>query len=158
MGSIPGAFEKAFSFDSAMQEDIESDNEGEHAQDGRVRVCFSRDDKSRMRAPWYQALIIKPFRRKVGYSYLVSKVRSMWNPRGGMDCIDLGFFFFLIKFELREDVDNTLKGGLWFVGQHFLAIRQWEPEFQASAAIFSSVAMWIRLPKLPIEFYEHKDW
>lgn len=94
VGSIPGAFEKAFGFDSAMQEDIEFDNEDEHAQDGSVRVCFSRDDKSRMRAPWYQALIIKPFRRKVGYSYLVSKVRSMWNPRGGMDCIDLGFDFF----------------------------------------------------------------
>ena len=72
-----------------------------------------------------------------------------------MDCIDLGFDFFLIKFELREDVDSILKGGPWFIGQHFLAIRQWEPEFQASSATLSSVAMWIRLPELPIEFYEH---
>lgn len=43
-GLIPGAFEKAFGFDSAMQEDIESDNEDEHAQDGSVRVCFSREE------------------------------------------------------------------------------------------------------------------
>ena len=94
VGSIPGAFEKAFGFASAMQEDIESDNEEEHAQDGNIKVCFSRDDKTRMRAPWYQALIIKPFGRKVGYSFLVSNIRSMWNPRGSMDCIDLGFDFF----------------------------------------------------------------
>ena len=67
-----------------------------------------------------------------------------------MDCIDLGFDYFLIKFELREDVDNILKGGPWFIGQHFLAIRLWEPEFKASSAMFSSVAMWIRLPELPI--------
>nr|POE91254.1 hypothetical protein CFP56_34576 [Quercus suber] len=82
VGSIPGPFEKAFGFASAMQEDIESDNEEEHAQDGSIRVCFSRDDKTCMRAPWYQALIIKPFGRKVGYSFLISKLQSMWNPRG----------------------------------------------------------------------------
>ena len=116
VGSIPGAFEKAFGFACDMQEDIEFDDEYEHAEDGSLRVCFSRDDKTRIRAPWYQALIIKPFGRKVGYSFLVSKIRSMWNPRGGMDCIDLGFDFYLIKFELREDVDNILKGGPWFIG------------------------------------------
>ena len=155
MGAIPGAFEKAFGFASAMQEDVESDNEDEQTQDGSLGVCFSKDDKTRMRAPWYQALIIKPFGRKVGYSFLASKIRSKWNPRGAMDCIDLGFDFFLIKFELSEDVDNILKGGPWFIGQHFLAIRKWEPKFQASFATLSSVAMWIRLLELPIEFYEH---
>ena len=40
----------------------------------------------------------------------------MWNLKGGMDCIDLGFDFFPIKFELREDVDYILKGGPWFIG------------------------------------------
>nr|POF03716.1 uncharacterized protein CFP56_06636 [Quercus suber] len=155
VGCIPGAFERAFGFNSEMQEDIESDNEDESAQDGRLRVCFSREEKSRMRSPWYQGLIIKPFGSKVGYTYLVSKLRGMWNPKGGMDCIDLGFDFFLIKFELSEDVDYILKGGPWFIGQNFLAIRQWEPEFQASSATLSSVAVWIRLPELPIEFYEH---
>ncbi|KAL0002718.1 hypothetical protein SO802_016499 [Lithocarpus litseifolius] len=35
-----------------------------------------------------------------------------------------------------------------------LAIRQWEPNFKASAATFSSSAVWIRLPELPIEYYE----
>ena len=78
----------------------------------------------------------------------------MWNPSGRLDCIDLGHDFFLIKFELQEDVDKVLKGVPWFVSQYFLAIRQWEPNFKASAATFSSVAVWIRLPELPIEYYE----
>nr|POE69593.1 uncharacterized protein CFP56_14399 [Quercus suber] len=155
VGCIPGAFERAFGFNSEMQEDIESDNEDEDAQDDGLRVCFSREEKTRMRSPWYQGLIIKPFGSKVGYTYLVSKLRGMWNPKGGMDCIDLGFDFFLIKFELSEDVDYILKGGPWFIGQNFLTIRQWEPEFQASSATLSFVAVWVRLPELPIEFYEH---
>lgn len=154
VGEILGAFEKAFGFDRLMQEDIKSDTKEENSHEGSVKVCSSREDKSRMRAPWQQALIIKPFGSKVGFSFLVLKIRSLWNPRGGMDCIGLGFDYFLIKFELSEDVDNILKGGPWFIGQHFLAIRQWEPEFKASSAMFSSIVVWIRLLKLPIEFYE----
>lgn len=77
VGTIPRAFEKAFGFDSFMKEDVESDNEEENSHEDSVRVCFSREDKSRMRAPWHQALIIKPFGRKVGYSFLVSKICSM---------------------------------------------------------------------------------
>nr|POE50002.1 hypothetical protein CFP56_33344 [Quercus suber] len=45
VGYIPGAFERAFGFDSDMQEDVESDNEDELAQDGNLRVCFSREKK-----------------------------------------------------------------------------------------------------------------
>ena len=111
VGSIPGAFEKAFGFDSAMQEDVEFDEEDENTQDENIKLCFSREEKTRMRAPWYQTLIIKLFGRKIAYPFLVSKLRSMWNLKGGMECIDLGFDFFLTKFELREDVDNILKGG-----------------------------------------------
>ena len=36
----------------------------------------------------------------------------------------------------------------------FLAIRPWEPYFKTSEAKMSSVAVWVRLPELPIEFYD----
>ena len=42
MGAIPGAFEKAFGFASAMQEDMEFDNEDEQTQDGSLRVFLQR--------------------------------------------------------------------------------------------------------------------
>ena len=62
----------------------------------------------------------------------------------------MGFDLFLVKFSLAEDVDRVLKEGPWFIGQHSLAIRQWEPNFKASTTTLSSVAVWIRLPELPI--------
>ncbi|XP_023873452.1 uncharacterized protein LOC111986046 [Quercus suber] len=154
LGTIPGAFEQAFGFESVMQEDVQSNTEEENLHEGCTKVCFSKEEKARMRALWQHALLIKPFGRKVGFLYLDSKIRSMWNPVGKMDCIDLGLDYFLVKFELADDMDNILKGGLWFISQHFLAIRQWEPGFKASMATFSSVAVWVRLPELPIEFYE----
>ncbi len=77
--------------------------------------------------------------------FLSSKVRSLWNPLGRMDCIDIGHDYYLIKFERQSDLDNVLKGGPWFVGKHFLAIRQWEPDFRPSLATFS---------ELPLEYYD----
>ena len=46
-----------------------------------------------------------------------------------------------------------LKKGPWFIGRHFLSIRPWELYFKPSSANVSSVAVWIRLNELPIEFY-----
>ena len=48
VGSIPGAFEKAFGFDSTMQEDVESNQEDEDIQTDDIKVCFSREEKTRM--------------------------------------------------------------------------------------------------------------
>ena len=78
----------------------------------------------------------------------------MWKPVGRIDIIDLEHGHFLIKFGLKTDLDGVLTGGPWFVGQQFLAIRQWEPEFKASKVMSSSVAVWVRLLELPVEFYE----
>ena len=116
VGVIPGAFAQAFGFDSSMQEDLEFDIKEEQIHDGDVSVYFSKEDKVRMRAPWQKALIIKTFGRRMGLCFLVNKVQRMWNPSGGMECIDLGCDYFLVKFELAEDMDTILKGGPWFIG------------------------------------------
>ena len=35
-----------------------------------------------------------------------------------------------------------------------MSIRSWEPNFKPSTACVSFVAVWVRLPELPIEYYE----
>ena len=89
----------------------------------------------------------------MGFQFLHSKLMSMWKPIGRLDCVDLEKDFYLIRFGLVEDYDNVLKGGPWFVGGHFLNIRVWEPNFKPTSAVCNMVAIWIRLPKLHIEFY-----
>nr|XP_009786131.1 PREDICTED: uncharacterized protein LOC104234294 [Nicotiana sylvestris] len=71
-----------------------------------------------------------------------------------MSLIDLGFEFFLIKFQKEENLQTTLHGGPWFVLNHFLFVRQWEPKFIASNTQLTYSAIWVRLPELPTEFYD----
>lgn len=60
-----------------------------------------------------------------------------------MELIDLGYDFFLVKLGIREDLDNVINVGPWFMG------RRWTPKFRAPEATFGSVAVWIQLLGLP---------
>lgn len=71
-----------------------------------------------------------------------------------MDCVDLEKEFFLIRFEKKEDYDRVLKGG--FIGEHFLFVKAWEPRFRPSTNCVSSIAVWVRLLELPIEYYDNE--
>ena len=59
----------------------------------------------------------------VGYQFLSSHIMSLWKPCGRMDCVDLEKDFFLIRFSLKEDYERVLKDDPWFVGGHYLSIR-----------------------------------
>lgn len=117
-------------------------------------MVLSIETKQRIRAPWARALTVKVFGRTVGYHFLLSRVTALWKPAGKIDCIDLGKDYFLIRFSLLEDHDSVLKKGPWFIGDHFLAIHPWKPNFCPASVSLSSVAVWVRLPQLPIEYYD----
>ncbi|XP_075670334.1 uncharacterized protein LOC142640124 [Castanea sativa] len=59
-----------------------------------------------------------------------------------------------VGFFSNEDLDAVLMKGLWFIGDHFLSIRPWEPFFKSSMANVSVITVWIRLCELPIELYD----
>ena len=154
VGEIPGAYEQAFKFDIGRTFEDDTETNLEPLIEGMVDVSLFKETLMRIREPWYKALIVKVFGRNVGFSYLTFKIDELWKPAAKMECVDLGRDFFLIRFSCKDDFDKVLKGGPWFIGGHFLAIRPWEPYFKASEAKLTSVAVWIRFPELPIEFYD----
>ena len=91
---------------------------------------------------------------EVGFHFLRSRLASLWKPSSRMDYINLGYDFFLIRLSSEDDHSRVLREGLWFIGGHYLSIRGWEPNFRLELASLSTVAVWVRLPVLPIEYYE----
>lgn len=154
VGDILGAYAQAFSFDRIVEDDEESDSDLDELVEGMVDVHLSKETKARMRAPWAKALIVKVFGRTVGYKYLTFKINTLRKPSAIMDCVDLGKDFFLIKFSDDANYDKVLKGGPWFISEHFLAIKPWVSYFKASEATFDAVAVWVRFLELPIEFHD----
>ncbi len=92
----------------------------------------------------------------MGYVFLFNKLKFLWKAFGNFSCVDLGEGFFLIRFDSKSSFEEVLKGGPWFIGEHFLSLRPWTPNFRASTASVSSIVVWVRLPELPVEYY-HKE-
>ncbi|XP_075663106.1 uncharacterized protein LOC142632618 [Castanea sativa] len=155
VGEIPGAYTQAFNIGAVMEDDVDSDadsdEEVETLRQGLVAVKFSKEFKQRIRRPWSRALIVNAYGRTVGLNFLQAKLLAMWKPAGRLDCVDLGHGF-LTRLSLKED-ENILRKGPWFIGDHFLSFRPWEPNFRLVSANVSSIAVWIRLYELPIEYY-----
>ena len=89
----------------------------------------------------------------MGYHFLRVRLLALWKLIRKLDFIDLQKEFYLIWFGLKEDYSEVLEKGLWFI-EHFLSIRLWEPNFKPSSVNVSCIAIWVRLSKLPIEYYE----
>nr|XP_023906017.1 uncharacterized protein LOC112017803 [Quercus suber] len=155
MGEIPSAYTQAFCFKEFMDDDAKSNDEVETLRQGMVAVKFSKELKEIQR-PWARALIVKVYGRATGLNFLQAKLLSMWKPVGRLEVADIEHGFFLVRLSLREDVENVLKKGPWFVGDHFLSVRPWEPDFKPDSANVSSIAVWIRLSGLPIKYYNAK--
>ena len=96
-----------------MEADFESDDDvtEEEAQDGRVPIKLTRETKIKIRGPWSKAIIVKLVGRTTGFSYIQTKLNQLWKPSSRMDCVDLGYGFFLIRFYAKEDLDFVLQRG-----------------------------------------------
>ena len=86
--------------DANIDEEAESDVEVDNLCERMVAISVSKEEMTRIRAPWGKALIVKTFGRNVGFLFLSTRLSSMWMPVRRMDCIDIGNDFFLVRFEL----------------------------------------------------------
>nr|POF12125.1 uncharacterized protein CFP56_08886 [Quercus suber] len=51
-------------------------------------------------------------------------------------------------------LERVLDKGPWFIGENFLSVRPWEPNFKPSMADTAFIAIWVHINELPIEYYE----
>ncbi|XP_019234876.1 PREDICTED: uncharacterized protein At4g02000-like [Nicotiana attenuata] len=117
-------------------------------------IPISTTDEERLYEPWKYSVIIKLFGRRIAHHLLKNKLIEIWKPTEELPIIDLGSDFFLIKFQQEENMLKALQGGPWFILNHFLSVRKWEPKFIASSTQLIYSAIWVRLPELPTEFYD----
>ncbi|RYQ90371.1 hypothetical protein Ahy_B09g096487 isoform D [Arachis hypogaea] len=68
-----------------------------------------------------------------------------------MDCD-----YFLIHFSDEEDYSHALLEGPWMIAGHYLIVQRWRPFFLKSEHHVRKIAVWVRIPNLPIELYNYR--
>ena len=108
--------------DNIDTEGFSEDDEDECDDDDCPVIKLSAEEKRRIRAPWQQTLILKLMGRRVGYMFLIQRLKSMWKLRGDFTLTDLGNEFYLAKFTTTEDRAHVLFEGPWMVADHYLTV------------------------------------
>ena len=59
---------------------------------------------------------------------------------------------FLFKFEILEDANRVLKKP-WSIDSTPLLLKKWSPLFDASKERMNVLLIWVRMPRIPIDFW-----
>ncbi|KAK4259987.1 hypothetical protein QN277_003165 [Acacia crassicarpa] len=115
---------------------------------------FSDKMKQRLYKAWGTAVIVKLLGRNIGFRALESRLQAMWAKRGVFNLINIGHGYYIVKFTNKEDYNMALTGGPWLLYDHYLIVKPWEAGFRPDKAEIEKAAVWVRIPKIPLEYYD----
>ncbi|XP_061364985.1 uncharacterized protein LOC133308383 [Gastrolobium bilobum] len=93
-------------------------------EDGKTHFGCTNRGRRHLHRVWEKALIVKLLGRSTGVSFMKKKIEELWGRKGKVNVTDIGNEFYV------------------------------EPGFRPNAEGISKIAAWIRLPNIPLEFYD----
>ncbi|KAF9593017.1 hypothetical protein IFM89_019744 [Coptis chinensis] len=86
-----------------------------------------------------------------------SIITDLWSPKGKLPASPLGKGYIMFRFEDICDYQRVWDQGSWMVEQHVLRLCKWIPNFSTEREIQSHAAVWVRFPRLGLEYWEVKN-
>ncbi|KAK2995285.1 hypothetical protein RJ640_013494 [Escallonia rubra] len=142
--------------DEFQSDDEELTNFSENHTAKIPTIKLSQELKARIRKPWKRSLIIKLVGADFSLLRIMPRLTGIWRPKGKIETIDLSNGFFTVKFSSEEDYRKALEQGPWFIGTNYLSVQTWTPNFNPHVRSVSSMAIWIRLNSLPLEYFDRE--
>ncbi|KAG8384481.1 hypothetical protein BUALT_Bualt04G0122200 [Buddleja alternifolia] len=121
-----------------------------------TKIVFEDAYLKSIRRSWQEVLILKIIGCSIHYNVLTAKMNLMWNLNGDYELMDLGHGCYMLKLDDRNKVEHILMEGPWMIFNHYVSVRKWFPEFCPSSDRVTTVASWVRIPELPVEYYHEE--
>lgn len=136
--------------DDGSQPDM---NVGEKSTRPMLKV--SKEEYASWCKPWNLTLLVKLTGKTVGVNFMKNLLEKLWNRHGlgKMQIIDLPEGFFAVSFATLEEYNYAYHEGPWLVADHYLIVQKWRPNFIPLVDNVTKIAAWVRVPKLPLEYY-----
>ncbi|CAL2259569.1 unnamed protein product [Prunus armeniaca] len=74
--------------------------------------------------------------------------------KGEWKLIDLVNDYFVVKFELEEDLNFVLTGGPWIIAGQYLVMQKWRPGFCPATAHITRMAVWLHVSAIQLECFD----
>jgi len=116
-------------------------------------ILLTAAEKRMLREPWRNALIIRMFDKGIGYLQLKRRLKTKWALRGDFSLIDIGRDYYVTRFTNMEDYEHVMLNGPWMIGDNYVVIREWVPNFIPEEDNITKLIAWVRIPKLSVEYF-----
>lgn len=114
-------------------------------------IDISLEEAEEWCRPWRQALIVNLHRKKIRFKVLQNRLVKDWSRKCLIKFIDISDEHFLVHFQAEEDYKFSLFEGPWMIQDHYLIVQRWRPFFRCDGEEVKKLAVWVRIPNLPIE-------
>ncbi|KAL6141867.1 hypothetical protein ACLB2K_060153 [Fragaria x ananassa] len=146
-------------FSSTMSEDFHfSDTDCQYSQGKHgLNVSFSDKVHNKLDFGWRCSVIIKLMGKPNStntFDFILKGLRRKWQTKGGWQLIDLPNDYFIVKFNLEDDMNDVLCGGPWIIAGQILTVRKWSPDFDPTTDVIGKMALWVRICGLPVKFFK----
>lgn len=74
--------------------------------------------------------------------------------KGRWKLVDLVNDYYVVKFELEEDLNFVLTRGPWIITGQYLVMQKWRPGFCPVTAQITRMVAWIRVSALQLECFD----
>lgn len=140
----------------------EAEQEGDYSEDDELpeiegptcpTILLTAAEKRMLRDPWRNALIIRMFDKGIGFIQLKRHLKTKWALKGDFSLIDIGNEYYVTRFTNYEDYHHVLTNGSWMLGDNYLVIREWIPNFIPEEDTITKLTAWVRIPNLSVEYF-----
>ena len=80
-------------------------------------------------------------------------IKKKWALKGQVSVMAMAKGFMSFDFTCMEDLSNILREGQWATGCSTLVLQKWSSKLYLNASFFVQALVWVRLPELPLEFW-----
>jgi len=108
-------------------------------------ILLTSAEKRMLREPWWKALTIRMFDKGIGYLQLKKRLKTKWALKGDFSLIDIGYIYYVTRFTNMEDYNHVILNGPWMIGDNYLIIREWVPNFVPEEDTMTKLTAWVRI-------------
>ncbi|XP_019153453.1 PREDICTED: uncharacterized protein LOC109149917 [Ipomoea nil] len=132
---------------------VEPDKETESVRDGIPVAKFPKAFREELVKPWRKALIVKFLGKPPAFPLLKQRLLKLWNINDKVEMIDVGFNFYIVRFNVASEYRHVLLDGPWKLFGCYVIPQRWRPNFDPQTAKMEKMTVWVRLPGLSAEYY-----
>ncbi|CAN1170339.1 hypothetical protein LINPERHAP2_LOCUS28939, partial [Linum perenne] len=112
------------------------------------------EEKRRVRRKFENDIIVTTLGKNFLFVFISRKLPQLWAKKGQVHVSNVGWGYYVVKFETIGDYERAMFLGSWMIGDHYDFIQDWRPYFQREDSPFSTLIVWVRHTGIPLEYFD----